>query len=344
MVKQILKTGDRIARNRVVQHLLFWALSFLVLVNILKVSADIHPIDLIYTAIFHLPILLVTYANLQILFPFFLAKRRFVLYGILIAATIIGGWLFYSFLFGSWIDYILPGYFFIAYYNFWDIALYLAVYIASTSLIKLTRGWFRLQEIQKEKTLTELKALKSQINPHFLFNSLNNLYGLSRKASPVLPDAILRLSGLMRYVIYETDVEKIDLGKEIEVIIDYITLQRLRCSPDDVIEFETEGDTAGYKIAPLILLPLVENCFKHGLKEGNGKDFIKIRIEISGAVLNFETENNKGQVQSSGLPETKGIGIGNVRKRLSLDYPNAHLLKIADNGNIYKVLLQLQLA
>jgi LytS/YehU family sensor histidine kinase len=88
---------------------------------------------------------------------------------------------------------------------------------------------------------------------------------------------------------------------------------------------------------------LVENCFKHGLKEGNGKDFIKIRIEISGAVLNFETENNKGPVHPSGLPEANGIGIGNVRKRLSLDYPNTHLLKIADNGKVFKILLQLQL-
>jgi two-component system, LytTR family, sensor kinase len=343
MFKKLVKTADHLARNRILQHILFWALSFLVLLNILKVSAEIRPIDLIYTAIFHIPIVLVTYLNLQILLPHFLAKRQFILYGSLAAVTITGGWFFYSFLFGNWIDFILPGYYFIAYYDFWDIALYLAIYLAATSLIKLARGWFRLQEMEKEKTLTELKALKSQVNPHFLFNSLNNIYGLSRKSSPILPDVILKLSGLLRYIIYETDTEMISLQKEIEILNDYIALQRLRSLADEKIEFTILGEPGEYKIAPLVFFPFIENSFKHGIKGGAKETFIKIKIEIAGAVLNFEIENSKGKSIEPCIPEYKGIGIENVKKRLQLIYPNSHLLTISETESIFKVLLQVQL-
>jgi two-component system, LytTR family, sensor kinase len=343
MFKRIRNAADHLARNRILQHILFWALSFLVLLNILKVSAEIKPIDLIYTAIFHIPIVLVTYLNLQILLPLFLAKRKFILYGSLAAVTITGGWFFYSFLFGSWIDFILPGYYFIAYYDFWDIALYLAIYLAATSLIKLARGWFRLQEMEKEKTLTELKALKSQVNPHFLFNSLNNIYGLSRKSSPILPDVILKLSGLLRYIIYETNTEMIGLQNEIDILNDYIALQRLRSPTDEKIEFTILGEPGEYKIAPLVFFPFIENSFKHGIKGGAKETFVKIKIEITGAVLNFEIENSKGKSIEPGIPEYKGIGIENVKKRLQLIYPNCHLLTISETESIFRVLLQVQL-
>lgn len=343
MIRKLADIIDKVGRNRVLQHILFWALSFLVLMNILKVSADILPIDLIYTAFFHLPIFIAVYLNLQILIPCFLEKRRFVFYGALVAATITLGWLFYRFLFGSWIDFIFPGYYFVAYYNFWDIALYLAVYMATTSLIKLARGWFRLKEIQKEKTLTELKALKSQVNPHFLFNSLNSIYSLARKSSPVLPDVILKLSSLMRYVIYETDVEMISLKKEIHIIRDYIELQKLRSSDAVKIDFSADGKFGGYKIAPLIFLPFIENSFKHGIKGGAKEAFVSIKIEVTGGVINFEVENSKGKSAVVNDEKFRGIGIENVKKRLELVYPDSHVLNISDAKEKFRVLLQLQL-
>jgi len=327
----------------VLQHVLFWALSFLVLLNILKVSADIQSIDYIYAIFFHIPILLAVYINLFFLIPLFLEKRKFVIYGLLIAATLSLGWLFYDFLFAQWIDYIFPGYYFIAYYNFWDIALYLSVYMVTTSLFKLARGWFRLQEIQKEKTLTELKALKSQVNPHFLFNSLNSIFSLARKSSPILPDVILKLSGLMRYVIYETDVEMISLKKEIEILKDYIELQKLRSSDSENINLEIVGEVEDHKIAPLLFLPFVENSFKHGIKGGVKDTFIKIRFEITGGVLNFEIENNAGNSADIHDDGFKGIGIQNVKKRLNLIYPNSHILKISETDERFKVLVQVQL-
>ena len=343
MIGKIVDIIDKLARNRILQHSVFWSLSFLVLLNILKVSAEIQPIDFIYSIFFHVPIVVAVYINLLFLIPLFLEKRRFVIYGVCIALIIAMGWLFYNFLFGHWIDYIFPGYYFIAYYNFWDISLYLAIYITTTSLLKLARGWFKVQAIQKEKTLTELKALKSQVNPHFLFNSLNSIFSLARKSSPILPEVILRLSGLMRYVIYETDVEMISLKREIELMNDYIELQKLRSSKSENIILEITGDVEDHKIAPLLFLPLIENGFKHGIKGGSNDYYIKIRFEITGGVLNFEMENLKGPPANYDVLDSGGIGIENVRKRLNLIYPGSHVFKITENEEKFRILVQVQL-
>ena len=343
MIKKIKKILGRVSKNKLFQHLLFWSFSFLILINILKVSAEIRQIDLIYTAIFHLPILIIVYFNLQVLFPYFLERGRYFLYGIMVLAAIALDAGFYIILFDNWIDHIFSGYYFIAYYSFLDISLYFLIYLFITSLFRLARGWFRLQEIENEKTLAELKALKSQINPHFLFNSLNSIYSLSRKNSPKVPDKIIQLSDLMRHIIYDSDAEFIPLEKELEMIRNYIELQNLRTSEKEKINLEIIGDTKKGKIAPLIFLPFVENSFKHGLKSGARNAYVKIKVEVSGKVLNFEIENSKGQFSEFNDTKYKGIGIDNVKKRLELIYPGFHQLKITDGANIFKVLLQLQL-
>ena len=311
--------------------------------NILKVSAEIKRIDLIYTAIFHIPIVLIVYLNLQVLFPLLLERGRYFLYGIFILIVAALGSGFYIILFDSWIDYIFSGYYFIAYYSFWDISLYFIIYIFITSLFRLARGWFRLQEIEKEKTISELKALKSQVNPHFLFNSLNSIYSLARKNSQNVPQKIVQLSDLMRHIIYESDVDFIPLEKEVEMVKNYIELQNLRTVEKDKINLEIIGEIAGRKIAPLIFLPFVENSFKHGLKGSTKNIFVDIKIEVSGSILNFEIDNSKGKTAATINSKYKGIGIKNVRKRLELIYPNLHSLKISNNENTFKVLLQVQL-
>ena len=249
---------------------------------------------------------------------------------------------FYIILFDRWTDYIFRGYYFIAYYSFWDISLYFVIYLFTTSLLRLARGWFRLQETEKEKTLAELKALKSQINPHFLFNSLNSIYSLARKNSREVPEKIIQLSDLMRHIIYDSDVDFIPLEKEVEMVKNYIELQNLRTQENNKIDFETSGDIKGKKIAPLIFLPFIENSFKHGLKGGAKNAFVKIRLEVTGKVLNFEIENSKGESSQIVNSKYKGIGIDNVKKRLELIYPDIHTLKISNNEKSFKVLLQLQ--
>ena len=270
-------------------------------------------------------------------------KGKYFLYGIFVLASVVLGASFYMMLFNSWIDYIFTGYYFIAFYSFYDISLYFLIYIFITSLFRLARGYFRLHEIEKEKTLAELKALKSQINPHFLFNSLNNIYSLARKNSTQTPDKIIQLSDLMRHIIYDSDVDYILLEKEIEMIRNYIELQNLRTSNKDSIQLEVLGEIKNRKIAPLLFLPFVENSFKHGLKGAAENIFVNIKIEVSGNILNFEIENGIGEPIDSGDSKYKGIGIINVKKRLELIYPNLHSLKISDKQNIYKVLLQVQL-
>ncbi len=343
MINYIKFIFTSLLKNRISQHILFWSLSYLVLVNILKVSAEIQRIDLIYTMVFHIPILLIVYVNLTLLFPLFLERGKYFIYGVLVVAIVASGSVFYIFLFDNWIDFIFTGYYFIAYYGFWDISLYMAVYVAGTSLLKLARGWFRLQEIEKEKTATELKALRSQINPHFLFNSLNSIYSLSRKSSPLVPETIIKLSGLMRYIIYEADVERVSLKKEIEMVKNYIELQQLRSSDATEINLKVDGDVANHKVAPLLFLPFIENSYKHGIKGGGKEVFVNIKFEISGCVLNFEVENSIGKSAVPTIKKWQGIGIENVRKRLELIYPAMHKLQVFNDKEKFRVLLQIQL-
>ena len=343
MALKIKNSINSLLKDRIFQHIIFWCFSFLILINVLKVSAEIKRIDLIYAAIFHIPIILIVYFNLKVLFPQFLEKGRYFLYGIFALAAIAIDAGFYIILFDSWIDYIFSGYYFIAYYGFFDISLYFVIYMFVTSLFRLARGWFRLQEIENEKTLAELKALKSQVNPHFLFNSLNSIYSLSRKKSTIVPEKIIQLSDLMRHIIYDSEVEFILLKKEIEMIRNYIELQNLRTSEMKKINFDVIGEIDDKKVAPLIFLPFVENSFKHGLKGGADNAFVNIKIEVSGKVLSFEIENSKGHASGINDSKYKGIGIGNVKKRLDLIYSGLHKLTISENDNTFRVHLQLQL-
>jgi LytS/YehU family sensor histidine kinase len=207
----------------------------------------------------------------------------------------------------------------------------------------LARGWFQLQEIENEKTLAELKALKSQINPHFLFNSLNNIYSLSRKNSPLVPAKIIQLSDLMRHILYESDVEAIPLEKEIEMVKNYVELQNLRATEKDQIKMNIEGDIKYRKIAPLVFLPFVENSFKHGLKGGANQLFVNIQIKVFTNRLTFEIENSKGNSPQFENEKYRGIGIENVKKRLELIYGDGYSLKITENDKTFKVNLQIRL-
>lgn len=331
------------AKDRMLQHILFWCLSFLILINILKVSAEVKRIDLIYTAVFHVPIVLVVYLNLKLLFPLFWEQKRYFVYSFSVLTLVALGSGFYLLLFDSWIDHIFTGYYFIAYYSFWDIALYFVIYLFVTSLLRLARGWFRVQELENEKTMSELKALKSQINPHFLFNSLNSIYSLARKESKEVPDKIVQLSDLMRHIIYDSDVDFISLEKEVEMVQNYMELQNLRTQKDHKIQFETVGEIKGKKIAPLIFLPFVENSFKHGLKGGAKNAYVNIRLQVEAKTLLFEIENSKGQTSELTNNRYKGIGIENVKKRLELIYPDLYSLKILDEEETFRVLLQVQI-
>ena len=232
MIKQAI---FRVGRIRILQHLLFWVISFFILVRFFNTSNQVEKIDVIYTLIFHVSLLTGVYINLILLIPHFLRKKKYLIYVLLLIATIAGTSGFNLITFDKWIDYILPGYYFISFYDFADILKFVVIYISLTTLLKLSKGWFMLMEtnqqlmkVEQEKTKTELMALRSQINPHFLFNSLNSIYSLAMKGSEKTPKIILLLSDLMRYMLYETNEELVPLKKEVQYLENYIELQKLR--------------------------------------------------------------------------------------------------------------------
>ncbi len=203
------------------------------------------------------------------------------------------------------------------------------------------------EETEKEKIRAELSFLKTQINPHFLFNSLNNIYSLSEKKSDRAGEAILLLSDILRYVLYETNHGKIQLRKEIQHLENYISMQRVRISAMEglTIEFKYHGDVGNILIEPLLLIPFVENAFKHGISyEGPSK--ILIELFVTDNVFTFAVMNSKKKNQdliTKSNRDREGIGIANTKRRLDLMYRNRHVLSIKDSPDQYNVKLAIQL-
>lgn len=213
----------------------------------------------------------------------------------------------------------------------------------STS-IRITDEWIRNEKLRKEmeteKLTSELAFLKSQVNPHFLFNILNNICSLARKKSDDTENAIIKLSQIMRYMLYDSKDEKVSLEKEVDYLRNYIELQRMRISENVQISFVIEGKLEGHVIEPLLLIPFVENAFKHGVSYLE-QSMIRIYLGIKEHNLDFQVKNNivrKGTKHSS---DDTGIGLKNVYRRLDLLYPEKHEISITDNDTVYHVDLKL---
>nr|WP_199000799.1 histidine kinase [Flavobacterium sp. ASV13] len=193
---------------------------------------------------------------------------------------------------------------------------------------------------ETHRTNTELIYLRKQTNPHFLFNSLNSIYSLAHKKSDLVPDAIVTLSELMRYMLYETDNKTVALEKEINYIQNYIELQKLRLNNIEDIVINVHGDTKNKHIEPLLLISFVENAFKYGT-DYKGAAHVKIKVFILDNSLDFWIENTIENYVKD--PENSGIGLVNIQNRLDLLYPNAHQLTITQDNQYYRVHLNLEL-
>jgi len=193
---------------------------------------------------------------------------------------------------------------------------------------------------ETHRTNTELIYLRKQTNPHFLFNSLNSIYSLAHKKSDLVPDAIVTLSELMRYMLYETDNKTVALEKEINYIQNYIELQKLRLNNIEDIVINVHGNTKNKFIEPLLLISFVENAFKYGT-DYKGATHVKIKIFISENDLDFWIENTIENYEKD--PDNSGIGLINIQNRLDLLYPNAHELTINQDNHFYRVHLNLKL-
>lgn len=215
-------------------------------------------------------------------------------------------------------------------------------------LYGLSRDWMfkskKQRQLFHEKMKADIAFLRSQINPHFFFNALNNIYAMTRKkGDDEVGEAILKLSGMMRYMIYDSDVTEIDLIKEIDHIENVLDIARLKFSSDDPIDIQVrkKGSFEGMKIAPLILIPFVENAIKHGINN-TGKGYIHIDIGVNQNTLCFRVKNAKYDLQDS-FQKHPGIGLANVKRRLELLYPGNYDLRISATQDKYSVELKLNL-
>jgi len=196
----------------------------------------------------------------------------------------------------------------------------------------------KIKNLREENLKTELAYLKTQVNPHFLFNTLNNIYVMAQKQDEKVPDTVLHLSDLLRYQLYDCEGETVPLSKELEYLNNYIDLEKLRRQDID-IKFDIVGDVISKSITPLLLLPFIENAFKYSNTGGVGRAFIHIHLELKENDLIFKCENNIGSLKAS---EVGGIGLTNATRRLELAYPKTHDLKIDKLDNVFKVNLTLK--
>ncbi len=214
-------------------------------------------------------------------------------------------------------------------------------------MLKFAEDWFELEkkkkEIENERLISELRFLKAQINPHFLFNTLNNLYYLAFTQSPNTTEVIAKLSQMMRYMMYDSNHPRVPLSKEIEYMQNYISLEKLRLSTDVPILFEVHGNVEGAMITPLIFITFLENAFKHGVSNTAHNAWVKVAIDISGKACVYTVENSKITENDKTVIQKSGIGLLNVKRRLDLSYPDNYELIVQDLNDRYVVELKMNL-
>ncbi len=332
-------------------HSLFWLL-YIAFYGLIGGGYDDKYAESFVRELIQLPVkLAIVYFTMYVLIPQFLLRKQYWRFGLgLIAAMILAGilqrtanyYIFYPLYYPG-----LQGEFFSA-YQISKYVLNINSVVILTAGIKILKYWYVNEQtkasLEKEKLAAELKFLKAQIHPHFLFNTLNNLYSLTLQKSEKAPEVVLRLSGLMNYILYEANSRQVSLTKEIESIHNYIALEKIRYGNSLEISFDVSGNINGSKVAPMLLVPFVENSFKHGVSDEISDKWITINLNLTDDWLTFKVENSRS------FPQPKrekvyagGIGLKNVKRRLELIYPECHELKILEEANSYLIVMRLLL-
>ena len=210
-------------------------------------------------------------------------------------------------------------------------------------LIHFMINWFESQKLRDElinqQQASELALMRSQVNPHFLFNTLNNIYSLVYRKSDEAPEALMKLSSIMRYMLYDSAAKTVPLEKEIEYLKSIIELQNLRIKHPDFVSLQIEGNTEGLTIAPMLLISFVENAFRHGSK--NHRPGIIIHLSTLNGKISFEVVNYLKTSASTNDEPSSGIGLGMIRRRLELIYPNKHQLLIVPDAEKFRINLEI---
>lgn len=280
------------------------------------------------------------YLNAFFLYSWFMTRKRWWLYVMSLIALTAGSYYIK--------DFILHRYFpqLAANPNAFQFTFFPTIFFLVISTVyRLVLDKMATEKTQAkreaEKLATELKFLRSQVSPHFLFNVLNNLVSMARHKSDQLEPSLIRLADLIRYMLYESDEKKVPINREIEYLMSYIDLQKLRFQEDVEISADIDKAVHPGAIEPMLLIPFVENAFKHGIALVH-EPFIRISLKITGNNLLFNVQNKFAsgtQSKDSG----SGIGLANTKARLALLYPDRHKLSVTENGNIFHVDLSLQL-
>ena len=332
--------------SRLLSHILFWVayIGFFILQYSLFKKSDV-PItstagSLILTAIIDIA---AAYFTVYYLLPHFLFKKKYVLFGLLFILSagiaIIGQralmyYISYPLFYPEWVDE--AG-------SFWKInpfysLLNIYTVVGLFASIKLVKYWFENQqmksELENKNKTSELALLRTQLNPHFLFNTLNNIDALILTNPEKASDAIIKLSDIMRFMLYDTNTDVVLLDKEINYLKSYIALQQMRYKDPKFVKFTNEGNCNGKTIAPMLFIPFVENAFKHGTKNVKSPG-IEIYLSCKEDSVNFDVINHFDGTQEINKDKTPGIGLANTKRRLELLYPGKHELRITKENGFY---------
>jgi sensor histidine kinase YesM len=342
-------------RFKIAGHLIFWLISITLLTLIFYFYDDNFSINHVEKSLItNLFFASAVYINLYLLIPKFLKEKNYIFYFFWLIVLLSATSLLLQFLFIYPLKNLLG---ITENYTSFNTNLHSAyffstlLFVGITSFLKLIKDWLSLQDInlklvkiEQQKLEAELKTLKSQLNPHFLFNSLNNIYSLSLIKSDKVPELILKLSDLMRHIIYESKENYISLEKELDFVNNFIELQRIRTSDKTKIDYRIIGKIPAAKIAPLLFEPFIDNAFKHGLPGTENSDFIKIEFNFEkNGWLSFNLENNFEEPFKP-KKSNSGIGLQNVKQRLKLLYqPNDYKLNISKKDHVHLISLELKL-
>lgn len=347
VIDKIGKYIDQVFETNFIYHAVFWLVFYFFLVI---VSQDAYPLGIsmllnIIRIIFYA---LAVYINLLFLFPTFLMKQQYWQYValLLLSMVIIAPMEGIAMYFCIPHDHISSFAFLTN--NFNSIFILTFFVASSSSIYKIINDWFTHQrekaDLQNQSLKSELKYLKSQVNPHFLFNTLNSLYALTLKKSDLAPEIVLRLSEMMRYMLYECNERVVPLEKEINYIENYLELEKIRHGNKFEIKFIQNGINDHLKIAPLMFMPFIENSFKHGLHSQPDAAFVNINLDISEDKVILQVDNSNPPVMPmSKKRKSGGVGLANVKRRLNLIYPSQHSLNIEKTPNSFHVNLEIDL-
>ena len=337
------------SHNKVVFNTILWVCSFIILLFLFSGRTTPEKIDYIYTICFVITLIIPVSINLYFLIPNYLKKEKNIAFSLFFVLNLIVFSELNPLFFELIVNTFFNDYYFISYHHKVEIYFIFFIFFTLSSLSKLGEEWVYLNQIenkvlkaQKQEIENQLYYLKGQINPHFLFNSLNVLYSLAIDKKEEITNAILQLSDILRYVIYDVETDKIPLNKEIDLIKNYIAFEKNRHIKNSKISF-THNVNEELEVYPMLLLPIIENSFKHGLKSGVKNPFVNIDLHENNNLLTFKLSNNFKQKNTLKNTNYNGIGLKNIQENLTLIYPNQHTFKTEINDGVFTVKLTLEL-